>query len=120
MPYKNPEDQRKYWNKWYQKNKTKFKKQVVELKKKHRQNVSSWIQEYKQHCSCLFCGETEPVCLDFHHLSGTEKEFNISWNNQHVNILDVLKELEKCVVLCSNCHRKIHKYKNDDIPNMGL
>ena len=61
---------------------------------------------YKQGC-CLFCGLKEPIAsLDFHHINPQYKKKNISefssWSN------DLIEELNKCALLCKNCHCKIH------------
>lgn len=65
--------------------------------------------DVKATLACVVCGENEPVCMDFHHLDPTKKEFNISYMfSRGLSLESVLKEIEKCVVLCSNCHRKYH------------
>jgi len=47
------------------------------------------------------------VCLDFHHKDPNEKDFTIGkYRNKSKE--NLLKEIEKCVCVCSNCHRKIH------------
>ena len=58
---------------------------------------------------CVACGEDDPVVIDFHHLDMKEKEHGISklvQNNSSVETLQ--EELDKCVCLCSNCHRRVH------------
>lgn len=73
-----------------------------------RKNIKIQALEYKG-WSCTKCGLIEkdhPEIYDFHHLDPNEKEFNISKN---ALIFDKIKnELDKCVVLCANCHRKEH------------
>lgn len=50
--------------------------------------------------------------FDFHHINSFEKEFNISgktiWNEK------LEQELQKCVLLCSNCHREVHEGLHPD------
>lgn len=65
------------------------------------------ILEYKQAHPCVKCGEAEPICLDFHHVDGSTKDFALSSGKQR-SWAKILKEIEKCVVLCANCHRKLH------------
>ena len=64
--------------------------------------------EYKGGC-CSVCGYNKCAdALDFHHLDPTLKSFSISTNG-HTRSWDVLKkELDKCVLLCANCHREEH------------
>jgi predicted HNH restriction endonuclease len=63
------------------------------------------IMEWKRSRGCTVCGETEPWVLDMHHLDPTEKEANSA---QSATLKTFLKEVDKCVLVCSNCHRKVH------------
>ena len=57
---------------------------------------------------CIICGETTLCVLDFHHTSNNKLD-NISTlvaNKGSFN--NIVAEVEKCVVLCANCHRKVH------------
>lgn len=57
---------------------------------------------------CLHCGLIDDqVVYDFHHLDPKTKEFNLSKKN--IIFEKAKKELDKCILLCSNCHRKLHK-----------
>jgi hypothetical protein len=57
--------------------------------------------------SCAVCGESNPACLDYHHKNPEEKLFPICTAYNH-SVKEVLAEIEKCEVLCANCHRKLH------------
>ena len=46
--------------------------------------------------------------MDFHHLDAKTKEFGISLDGITRSWDRVLKELDKCVLVCSNCHREVH------------
>lgn len=54
---------------------------------------------------CIICGE--PFCIDFHHKNPSEKEFTIS-KKTNLGKDKLLVEIQKCVCLCANCHRKVH------------
>lgn len=57
---------------------------------------------------CIQCGITDPDMLAFHHRNEDDKSFIISWNRQKT--WDKLKlELDKCDLLCMNCHTKLHR-----------
>ena len=56
---------------------------------------------------CIICGESDPCCIDFRHINPAEKEFTIS-KRLGISKEKILKEVSKCVCVCSNCHRKIH------------
>jgi hypothetical protein len=66
------------------------------------------ISEWKAIRGCSACEENDPVCLDMHHLDPTTKEGDPSRRGRFENFL---KEAEKCVVLCRNCHAKVHAGK---------
>ena len=65
------------------------------------------VVEYKSSRGCIVCGVTEPVCLDMHHLDPSQKETDPS-NLIHCSYSRWLKEAEKCVVVCKNCHAMVH------------
>lgn len=58
---------------------------------------------------CEQCGENHPACLDFHHINPVSKDLEVSALVARGHSIDrIKKEIEKCKVLCSNCHRKLH------------
>ena len=67
----------------------------------------SYLNEIKA-AGCKYCTESELCCMDFHH-RGDDKEFNVSDAiNAAYALSRVQKEVAKCDVICSNCHRKLH------------
>jgi hypothetical protein len=92
MPFKDTEERASY----SRKRRDKRKDQLVE----------------KFGNKCHDCGGTFHKCAyDFHHINPEEKSFEIApsldrnWNT-------LLEEVEKCIMLCSNCHRVRH-YRED-------
>ena len=69
------------------------------------------FQKLKRTLFCQECGENHPATLDFHHREGEVKSFTISENLQNYGWEKIKKEMAKCDVLCSNCHRKHHHDK---------
>lgn len=65
------------------------------------------LNNYKKQLSCKKCGENRFYLLDFHHINPKEKEYSIS-SNPNASFQTIQKEIEKCIVLCSNCHREFH------------
>lgn len=58
---------------------------------------------------CVFCGYNRyNGALDFHHIDGKTKEFGVSLNGITRSWVRVEKELEKCILVCANCHREVH------------
>ena len=90
----------------YKDNKDSYKKKarkrniIVRAKNKE-------ITDVVKSNGCIICGELELCCLDFHHLDPLFKENSIS-NLSGGASERLIEEIEKCVVLCSNCHRKVH------------
>ena len=58
---------------------------------------------------CQVCGYNKYVgALDFHHIDESTKEFDLSTRGLTRSWERIKKELEKCVLVCANCHREIH------------
>ena len=87
---------------------------------KYRKNQYEYILS-KKRIPCADCGRSFPeVCMDFHHLDEKTKENSLKkkktalstrmrrWGKKRID-----EELEKCVVICANCHR-IRHFKVDD------
>ena len=96
-------------NKSYLKNKDK----ILQKQLKKRRESQDWVRQFKTKCD--HCGEDHPATLDFHHL--TDKEHSIGSLTNKNNLTKqikslILKEIKKCIVLCSNCHRKLHWHEN--------
>lgn len=87
----------------------KNKQAALDRNKKNNKKTIDWFKEYKSTLKCSQCGENHISCLDFHHTRPTEKEYSVSnMLNSTYSINRIKKELDKCIVLCSNCHRKHH------------
>jgi len=67
--------------------------------------------------SCSICGYNKNfAALTFHHLHNQKKEFDISVRIGNRYSLDFLKkEVDKCILVCENCHREIHQEEIDKI-----
>jgi len=64
---------------------------------------------WKATLSCSVCGENHPATLDFHHHSPHPDNLKINQLMKAKRYSFAKKEIEeKCIVLCSNCHRKHH------------
>ncbi len=57
---------------------------------------------------CVDCGYNECIAaLEFHHLDPKQKEF--TWQKMRLKSEKIInKELDKCILVCANCHRKRH------------
>lgn len=79
-----------------------------------RETRRKWFREYKSKLCCEICGFSHPAALDFHHKKPSDKEDNVSHMlHKLVNIDTILSEIEKCAVLCANCHRILHDEESE-------
>ena len=85
------------------------------MKDRYRQKKTE-IQDLKLGLKCQKCGYDRcGASLEFHHLDPEEKEERISrMISNNYNLERVKEEIEKCIVLCSNCHREFHFLNNND------
>ena len=93
--------QNEYTRNHYRKN----KKQYLERNRRRTKEAKEYIIEYKKRSKCKKCPEDRWWVLDFHHVDEKKEEV--------VNLIShgiemVKKEIEKCEVLCANCHRDLH------------
>ena len=62
--------------------------------------------DYKGGC-CVNCGYSRCLeALEFHHIDPSQKDFSLS--KKKVFSDTVRQELDKCILVCANCHREIH------------
>lgn len=62
--------------------------------------------EYLTKNGCAHCGESNPVVLEFHHLDPSTKIAGVATLVSNSKSWDIVKlEIDKCIVLCANCHR---------------
>lgn len=101
---------------YYERNKEKVISENLARTKKFKESFSSW----KSTLQCCMCGETEEACLDFHHVNSEEKDYAISTLLTRGSLKKIQEELQKCICVCSNCHRKIHKYNIDVSDKAGV
>lgn len=58
---------------------------------------------------CQVCGYSKYIgALDFHHLDENNKGFNLSTRGLTRSWKKIKEELDKCILVCANCHREIH------------
>ena len=80
--------------------------------KRRRQNKQILV-EYKGG-KCEKCGYNKCIAaLDFHHLDPSKKELSLSGNT--FSLEKQKQEADKCILVCSNCHREIHYNLNNGI-----
>ena len=79
--------------------------------------IANQVNDYKIKKGCSHCGYNEKaVALDFHHENREDKIINVSshWKTSWVQFEKMKKEMEKCIILCANCHRIEEKRIRDE------
>ena len=71
-----------------------------------------WLHESKRGKPCFDCGGVfDPICMDYHHIDPSTKHKGgiPQMIKSGYGIERIQGEIDKCVCLCSNCHRMRHK-----------
>jgi hypothetical protein len=79
-------------------------KAVHARRKKVREMAVAYKGGKCEKCSYDHCIDA----LEFHHVDPDKKDFNISSKGYTRSWERVRAELDKCMILCANCHREIH------------
>lgn len=88
-------------------NDQKRRESIKDSRKLNRVEVRKKYIDYLLTCECCLCGENHPATLDFDHINPNQKTDTVSQMVRDARAWDVIwNEIQKCRVLCSNCHRK--------------
>ncbi len=85
--------------------------------KGNRSQTKKWLEDLRK--PCIVCSESRSHLIDFHHLDPSKKDINVSKYSSsggakfETKKIKLLEELDKCVTLCSNCHRDFHFYEKE-------
>lgn len=108
MPFKDESvrksKHKEYSRKYYEANKEKHKA----LSKANKAVGKARWAIFKASLKCTQCGFNHPAALDFHHVDPSEKENLVSKLVSNGCFAAAMEEVQKCVVLCANCHRVHH------------
>lgn len=75
---------------------------------KRRQDLKLKALLYKGN-KCLICGYNKCIsALEFHHRDPKEKDFHLGQDGHSRSWERIKKEIDKCDLLCANCHREEH------------
>lgn len=95
---------------YYEKYKEKHNINIIERRIKKKTEFDNYIKSLG--LKCKECGINHPAVLDFHHINPNDKKYTISylkWSG--CSFETIKKEIDKCDILCSNCHRIFHYNK---------
>lgn len=90
---------------YYGANSKRQMEQIHAARKRRQRSLQDWLCDYLSQRSCMDCGERDLRVLEFDHVTD-DKEANISRLLMEVASKErLLAEINKCEVVCANCHR---------------
>lgn len=89
----------KYRREHYQKNRQKYLDKSHDRRLQYRKQYHDWLRQQK----CVDCGIDDIRVLELDHQR--DKEFNVSQKAGILSWESLKKEIDKCEVVCANCHR---------------
>lgn len=97
--------QKGYYKKWYSKNKELVKKRCSKNRNKHKKEIIKYLGEILTKAKCELCNNSDFYCLEFDHFKDKKNNISTLLSNKYT-LNTIKKEIAKCRILCSNCHRK--------------
>lgn len=85
-----------------------YKKEFKTRSKQYYSIIKQVISIIKTKYGCQNCGCKDEICLDYHHIDPKTKLYEVGSLISKKNIDLIVTEINKCIVVCSNCHRRIH------------
>lgn len=97
---------REYDRDYYSNRTDRQKERKLQLVNIRKEKIKGYIVEYLSAHPCELCGYDNIRALDFDHIDPKDKKLNICDMVRHGYAIEMIKkEIEKCRVLCANCHR---------------
>ena len=91
------------WKRYYRKHPERMKARRIAAQQRNATLVDSFKTQ------CVRCGNSDPRVLDFHHLTGVNKDKGVATLRvAGYSRARILAEIAKCEILCANCHRVTH------------
>lgn len=95
----------RYTRQHYAANKEYYLTKAAVNRKLGQQRIRKLLWDYKKEVGCVDCGELDPIMLEFDHLSGKQDGL-ASMATRALAFNTIIAEVEKCDVVCANCHRR--------------
>ena len=88
--------------------KWRCRKCCTEAVQRRRDKLKELAVHYKGG-KCSVCGYSRYIgALEFHHVDPSNKDFGIGSKGYTRSFSKIKEELDKCILVCANCHREIH------------
>ena len=82
---------------------------IYKHQKLYRQKIYEWFKGFKEEQGCSICGYNKcGDALVYHHINPEDKERRIEMKHLYSGSNLIFEELNKCILLCKNCHAEIH------------
>ena len=105
---------RQYIRNHYKNNKKYYLEKARKRNILTRIKINEYIREYFKSHSCIDCGETDILVLEFDHKDRNNKVSEINkMIRQRTSLKKVVEEISKCNVRCANCHRRKTQIENN-------
>lgn len=103
-----PED--KEWSELSPRQRSYYRNQdkAAEKRKQRREDIREWFYNYKKKLECSKCDEDRPPAIQFHHPNDDKEKRVSELVTKGYGKETILKEIDKCEVLCANCHSVLH------------
>lgn len=89
---------------YYKKNKEKIRRQIYSAFKRRLKERKLFRKEHLLKHPCIDCGEKNIIVLEFDHINGNKIESISKMVLGAYSLNRIKKEMNKCEVVCSNCH----------------
>lgn len=93
----------------------KYRKRNPDYQRKQKAKIYSYINYKKLQTGCTKCGYNKcPQALHYHHMDPESKLQSIAMmivNQRPISKIE--EEIEKCILLCANCHQETHYMKEE-------
>lgn len=93
-------------NDWYRRNAGTHKAHVHQNRIRTTNDAREFLYEYLSTHPCVVCGETDIRVLEFDHVRGLKRAAIATLLKNGFSIDVIQEEIEKCEVVCANCHRR--------------
>lgn len=88
----------------------KYRKRNPDYQRKQKDKIYSYINYKKLQSGCIKCGYNRcPQALHYHHIDPASKVKSVAkMIVDQRPILKIEEEIQKCILLCANCHQETH------------
>lgn len=91
---------------YYKNNHEKHKRVIKDRGHKQKQLIREFLLNLLKNSECKDCQNNDIRVLEFDHLPGFEKKHNVSeMITGRYSVLRVQEEINKCEIVCANCHK---------------